>query len=130
MRTLFLVAVLVGCNEPALVSSDAPPTVSVLAPAEGENLDAELLELVGVARDDGGATSLTVTWSTADGLVGEASADTQGNTYLRVPLSELGEGKVVIMLEAMDGVGQTAKVAVGVTLGAASTSCSRPRWRG
>ncbi|MFT5458140.1 MAG: hypothetical protein ACI9K2_004645, partial [Myxococcota bacterium] len=104
-------------NEPSLVTTDAPPSVTILAPIDGELYTVDdLVELVGVARDDGPASELNVSWAGPDGLLGDAPPDDQGNVYLAIPAIDLGIGPTVLTLQAIDGAGQSASLAVGVTI--------------
>ena len=102
--------------------------MTILAPNEGDSLAEDgLVELVGVARDDGPVSELNVTWLSPDGPLGESQADDQGNVYLAVPAAELGLGATVVTLQAIDGAGQSATLGVGVTVveaGATSSSTS------
>jgi hypothetical protein len=116
MRWWMMACVVCGCNEPTLSKSDSAPSVSIIAPGDGEQFSMDdLVELVGLARDDGPAEELVAVWA-AETTLGEVAPDADGNAYLAVPGSELGLGEHAITLTALDAGGQSASTSVVITL--------------
>jgi len=112
-----------GCNDTQLATNDPAPVVNILSPVENEQFDADaLIELTAVVSDNTPAADLIVTWSTADGVVGDVLPDDKGNTFLAVSALDFGEGSVVFTIEAIDLSGQTATEAVNVIIGEAGTT--------
>ncbi len=116
-------AVLAGCNDTQLATTDPAPVVNILSPVENEEFAADdLIELTAVVSDNSAPEELTVTWTSPDGVIGDVVPDDKGNTYLAVSALDFGEGSVVLTIEAIDPGGQAASEAVAIVIGAGDST--------
>lgn len=116
MRAAFLL-LLVACQDNKVGTYNTPPSVSVLAPADGALLEpGALVEFYGAAQDGQDAeTELQISWeSSLDGVLGTDPPDGDGNVYLAV--DSLSSGDHIVTLTAIDSDAESASTSIGLSV--------------
>lgn len=106
--------------------ADAPPSVQILAPADGSSVSAlQVLEIRGMVSDDAtAAQDLAVTWlSNVDGVLSTAPADSGGEASYTWEGSERSVGAHVVTLAAIDACAQAASADVTINLDGVVPGC-------
>ena len=106
-----------GCNDSTFVVYNTAPTVSIVDPLDGAELDeGEALFLEGLVADDGSLDDLSVDWidSVTGTLVEDAEIEDDGS--VRFVTSNLESGDHTIVLRAIDLDAQTGEDQVGISL--------------
>ncbi len=127
MRCAAFLVFLVACQDNKVGAYNTPPTVSVLAPADGAQFDpGALVELFGAAQDgQDQETDIAISWSSSiDGVLGTEPPDGDGNVYLAV--NGLSSGDHVITLTAVDTDAESASTSVGINVAPGSNGEGAP----
>ncbi len=116
-----------ACTEAGVQSYNTPPTVSIVAPVDGDVVDpGTLVEFYGVARDGQDASEkLQITWtSSIDGVFDTALPDRNGD--LIVAKNDLSSGAHVITLSAVDVRGDAGTVSITLQVGDSQNEAGAP----
>jgi hypothetical protein len=113
MRAVPLLLFVVACQDNKVGVYNTPPTVSVLAPADGAQFNpGDLVEFLGAAQDgQDPETDLTISWeSSIDGVIGTDPPDGDGNVYLAT--NALSSGQHIVTLTAVDTDAESASTSL------------------
>lgn len=129
MRPSLLLFLLLSpaCQENKVGVFRTPPAVSIIAPADGAQVNpGTLVELIGSAQDQQtDAVDLLVSWeSNLDGELGIEPPDREGSIYLAV--NTLMSGSHVVTLTVVDADAESASTSIALEVAAGSTGEGAP----
>ena len=109
-----------------VLAGDAPPSVSIEEPQEGDIFgEGELITFVATAYDDAGAEALTASW--VSNLDGEFDSDPPPESgVMVVATDELSVGDHAVVVTVTDVYGQQADASVTIHVEAANVAPSAP----
>lgn len=119
--------VLAACQEHKVGTYNTPPTVSVVAPADGSHFEAgDLVEFHGLARDSQtGNDALVVSWkSDLDGELNTEPPDVSGDAIFATP--SLSSGTHAITFTAVDENAASAETSLRLEIGGGSSAIGTP----
>ncbi|NCG21075.1 MAG: hypothetical protein GWP91_18855 [Rhodobacterales bacterium] len=122
MRTSLLFSGLLlasACSEPTLVSTDPAPVITILTPTEDASFEGDAtIQLLAKVTDNSDLADVEVLWTAGGaGTLGTVFPDENGEVFLAINGTELGEGTWSITAEAVDGANQTGRDSVTIHVG-------------
>ncbi len=108
-----------ACSEPVLTATDPAPVINILTPTEDESFDGDAtLQLLAIVDDNNDLSQVEVVWTAGGvGTLGTAIPDDNGEAFLAVNATELGEGTWSLTAEAIDSSNQTGRDTVTIHVG-------------
>ncbi len=113
-----VLVLLAACTEAGVQTYNTAPSVSIVAPLDGDAVEpGALVEFYGVAKDSQEpSTNLQITWtSSIDGVFDTTAADRNGD--LLVATNALSGGAHVITLSAVDSRGDSGSQSIELQVG-------------